>query len=56
MAERMRRTRILFLEEEYRRLQEVAQEQKRSVGCLVREAVAKQYPENARDLIEACLV
>jgi hypothetical protein len=45
----MHRTQILFPEEEYRRLREVAQEEGRSVGALVREAVAKHYPGPSRE-------
>jgi len=37
----MHRTQILFPEDEYRRLQEVAHEEGRSLGSVVREAVAK---------------
>lgn len=48
MAERMRRTQVLFPEEEYRRLREVAQAQHCSLGHLVREAVAKQYLRRPR--------
>ncbi len=48
MAERMRRTQILFPETEYRRLRRVAQEQGRSIGSLVREAVERYYLEPSR--------
>ncbi len=48
MAARMRRAQILFPEDEYRRLKAAAQEQRRSVGSLVREAVAKQFGDEAR--------
>ncbi len=47
MAERMHRAQILFPEDEYRRLKAAAQEQRRSVGSLVREAVAKQIGDEA---------
>ncbi len=48
MAERMHRTQILFPESEYRRLRQAAHDQRRSVGSLVREAVAKQLPSSSR--------
>jgi hypothetical protein len=48
MAERMHRAQILFPEDEYRRLKAAAQEQRRSIGSLVREAVAKQLGDEAR--------
>jgi|WetSurMetagenome_2_1015567.scaffolds.fasta_scaffold1269095_1 hypothetical protein len=48
MAERMRRTQILFPEDEYRHLQKVAQERQCSVGHLVREAVTQQYLDHPR--------
>ncbi len=48
MAERMRRTQILFSDNDYRRLQRVARERRCSVGRLVREAVAKEYLEEPR--------
>ncbi len=48
MAERMHRAQILFPEDEYRRLKAAAQEQRRSIGSLVREAVAKQMGDEAR--------
>jgi hypothetical protein len=48
MAERMRRAQILFPQDEYRRLKAAAQEQHRSIGSLVREAVAKQLGDEAR--------
>jgi len=49
MAGRMRRTQVLLPEEEYERLKEVAHEQRRSIGSLVREAVAKQFPRGSRE-------
>ncbi len=49
MAERMRRTQVLFPEDEYQRLQRLAQEQRRSVGSLVREAVERCYPGTSRE-------
>ncbi len=49
MAERMRRTQILFPESEYQRLRRVAKEQRRSLGSLVRDAVARCYPEGSRE-------
>ena len=51
MSSRMKRTQILFPEEEYRRLQEEAASRNCSVGQLVREAVEKAYvrrPKRAR--------
>jgi hypothetical protein len=48
VAERMKRTQVLFPEEEYRRLREVAQAKHCSVSHLVREAVAKQYLRSPR--------
>jgi hypothetical protein len=49
MAERMRRTQVLFPEDEYQRLQRLAREQGRSVGSLVREAVERCYPGGSRE-------
>ena len=43
MSVRMKRTQILFPEEEYHRLQEEAASRSCSVGHLVREAVTKVY-------------
>jgi len=43
MGTRMKRTQILFPEEQYRRLQQEAAGRKCSVGELVRAAVAKEY-------------
>ncbi len=48
MAERMHRAQILFPEDDYRRLKAAAEEQRRSVASLVREAVAKQFEDEAR--------
>jgi len=51
MPVRMKRTQILFREEEYRRLQQEAASRDCSVGHLVREAVTKVYlrrPRTAR--------
>ena len=48
MAERMRRTQILFPEDEYRHLKQVAKDRQCSVGSLVREAVVKQYLRRPR--------
>ena len=51
MPARMKRTQILFPEDEYRRLQEEAASRHCSVGHLVREAVTKAYlrrPRKAR--------
>jgi hypothetical protein len=48
VAERMRRTQILFPEDEYRHLQRVARERRCSVGRLVRDAVAKEYVDQPR--------
>jgi hypothetical protein len=44
----MRRTQVLLSEEEYLRLRELAQARHCSLGHLVREAVAKQYPRRPR--------
>ncbi len=49
MAGRMRRVQILFPEEAHQRLRRLAQEQRRSVGSLVREAVARCYPGASRE-------
>ena len=49
MARRMRRTQILFPEEQYRLLQREAAERKASVGMLVREAVAKRYAARSQE-------
>ena len=43
MAKRMKRTQILFPEEQYRLLQREAAERKASIGTLVREAVSRHY-------------
>ncbi len=48
MADRMHRAQILFPEDEYRRLKAAAQEQRRSIGSLVREAVARQIGDEGR--------
>jgi hypothetical protein len=51
MATRMKRTQILFPEEEYSRLQEEASTRSCSIGHLVREAVKQTYlhrPKKAR--------
>ncbi|MFB3880109.1 MAG: hypothetical protein ACE149_02545 [Armatimonadota bacterium] len=44
----MKRTQVLFPEEQHRRLREVAQSRHCSLGHLVREAVAKQYLRRPR--------
>jgi predicted DNA-binding ribbon-helix-helix protein len=51
MPVRMKRTQVLFPEDQYRRLQKMAQERQCSLGQLVREAVAQAYlrrPRKAR--------
>lgn len=51
MHVRMKRTQVLFPEDEYRRLKQEAAARQCSLGHLVREAVAKQYlrrPKKAR--------
>jgi hypothetical protein len=48
VAQRMKRTQVLFPEEEYRRLREVAESRHCSLGHLVREAAAKQYLRRPR--------
>jgi hypothetical protein len=63
MPAQMKRTQILFREEEYRRLQEEAASRDCSVGHLVREAVSKVYlrrpkrirQQAARRLVETSL-
>jgi len=60
MSVRMKRTQVLFPEEEYRRLQQMAAARNCSLGHLVRQAVAKEYlrrpkkvrQEAARRLVE----
>ena len=49
MPERMHRTQVLFPEAEYRRLREVAREEGRSLGSVVREAVAKYRTGTSRE-------
>jgi predicted DNA-binding protein len=49
MPQRMHRTQILLPEEEYRRLLELAHEEGRSLGSVVREAVAKYHSTSSRE-------
>lgn len=49
MSTRMKRTQILFSEEQYRYLQHEAVERKCSIGALVRKAVAKEYKACSRE-------
>ncbi len=55
MKMRMKRTQILFPDEQYRRLRQEAVERHCSVGALVREAVDKEYLRSRKTRQEAAL-
>ncbi len=49
MVKRMKRTQILFPEEQFRLLEKEAAQRKCSIGLLVREAVTKEYTASSRE-------